>query len=80
MGIEKIGVQGQKFSEKCLAIVKDLHLKYPDIIIQIDGGVGDASIKKLYSAGAVRFVVGSWFTKSSLGIREGVSVLKNLIY
>lgn len=59
MGIAKIGYQGQAFDPRVLPKIKDLRKKYPNAIIQVDGGVNAANAPLLKEAGANRLVVGS---------------------
>ena len=59
MGIDHEGIQGEDFDEKCLAHIKTLKQKFPDIIISVDGGVNFETAPALISAGASRLVAGS---------------------
>lgn len=59
MGIEHIGVQGEKFTEKCLEQIKKLKNKFPDLIISVDGGVNFETAPKIIDAGASRLAIGS---------------------
>jgi len=64
MGIETIGKQGEPFSEHTLTTVQTLKEKYPDVTIQIDGGVDDSSAKQLALLGVDRLVSGSFILRS----------------
>ena len=77
MGIEKIGYQGQEFTEKVLQKIKDIRQKYPDMEIQVDGGVSFDTIKKLSEAGADRFVSGS--AVFSGDVEENIKKLDSLV-
>lgn len=59
MGIERIGYQGEEFTEKSLDYIKILREKYPDLIISVDGGVNLDTGSMLVQAGANRLVSGS---------------------
>jgi ribulose-phosphate 3-epimerase len=59
MGITKIGFQGQAFDERVLEKIKEAKEKYPDLAIQVDGGVSLATAEWLGEAGADRLVAGS---------------------
>lgn len=59
MAIEKIGYQGQGFSEKVFPQIKALKEKFPDLVIGIDGAVSMQTAKRLVDAGATRLAVGS---------------------
>jgi pentose-5-phosphate-3-epimerase len=65
MGIEKIGLQGQEFSEKALALVRYFrnNLDYKDLSIQIDGSMNENTISFATKAGADKFIVGSYLVK-----------------
>lgn len=59
MGIEKIGMQRQPFSEATLHTLEVLAKEFPNYILQVDGSVNADTISKLYASGARRFVIGS---------------------
>jgi ribulose-phosphate 3-epimerase len=59
MGIDKIGVQGEKFDHKVLAYIEKIHKEFPDLCISVDGGVKPEYVKSLIDAGVTRLVVGS---------------------
>ena len=69
MGIENIGFQGEPFDEKVLTQIKDLHAKYPELQISVDGSVNEETAPALVKAGATRLVVGSALL-NSYDIRE----------
>lgn len=59
MGIAKIGYQGNPFDERALPLVSALRQKYPELPIQVDGGVSLKTARALAKAGASRLVAGS---------------------
>lgn len=59
MGIRKVGFQGQKFDPDTIEKVKLLKQTYPNLKIQIDGGVSLENASLLKIAGADRLIVGS---------------------
>lgn len=68
MGIATIGKQGQAFDPRVIAKVKDFHKRYPDVTIQIDGGVSLENAPALLDAGAARLAVGSaLFNSTNIG-------------
>lgn len=75
MGIAKIGFQGQPFDERALSHINQLRVKYPELIISVDGAVNDDSIKLFESAGADRFVSGSRIY-SAEDIGEAIATLQ----
>jgi ribulose-phosphate 3-epimerase len=65
MTIASVGTQGIPFDERGYGRVADLHARYPDLHIEVDGGIGAAQIATLVRAGATRFSVGSALSKST---------------
>lgn len=64
MSIAKLGRQGAKFDARAIDRIKELHAKYPDLIIAVDGGVSESNIADLVRAGARRFGIGSAISRS----------------
>jgi len=65
MSIASVGVQGIPFDERGYGRVADIHSRYPDLLIEVDGGVGETQIATLSRAGARRFSIGSAISKSA---------------
>ena len=63
MGIKTIGKQGEPFDSAVLRKVSQLRHKYPEITIQVDGGVS-LSTAQLLTAGVDRLIIGSALWKS----------------
>lgn len=59
MGIARIGKQGEPFSPDVIPKIHAFHRKYPEMPIQVDGGVSRATAQQLIEVGASRLVVGS---------------------
>jgi ribulose-phosphate 3-epimerase len=59
MGIEKIGFQGEKFSEKVIEKIQSFRKAYPEIFVSVDGGVNKENIQTLKNIGVNRLVAGS---------------------
>jgi ribulose-phosphate 3-epimerase len=59
MGIATIGRQGEPFDERALHLLERLHARYPELPLQIDGGVNGKTIPALVKAGAQFLVAGS---------------------
>lgn len=53
------GFGGQGMIEECLEKVRFLHEKYPELDIEVDGGVKPSNVDKVYNAGANVIVAGS---------------------
>ena len=59
MGIKTIGRQGQPFDPSVLRKITTFRKKYPDLLIQVDGGASLRTAADLLDAGVDRLVVGS---------------------
>lgn len=59
MGIRKAGFQGQNFEMDTLEKIKEVKKAFPDVPVQIDGGVTLENAKLIKEAGADRIVSGS---------------------
>jgi pentose-5-phosphate-3-epimerase len=59
MGITTIGKQGGAFSDNTLEIIKAIQQQFPDISIQVDGGINQESIKKIAPTNIASVVAGS---------------------
>jgi ribulose-phosphate 3-epimerase len=64
MGIEKVGYSGQSLSPKVYERIRRIRRAFPDMPIQIDGGVKEANAPKLFTAGADRVGMNSGLFKS----------------
>src|SRR3989338_361203 len=64
MGIDREGRQGEPFDRKALYLVERLRARYPQLSLQVDGGVTVENARELVAAGANRLVVGSAIFKS----------------
>lgn len=65
MGIRKIGKQGEPFDRGVLQKILSFRKKYPDMPVQVDGGVSLQTAGELLSAGVSRLVIGSALWKAS---------------
>jgi len=68
------GAQGQKFQEKVLEKIKKIKTLSPKTIVEVDGGINGATIKKVNQAGVDIFVIGSAILKA----KEPKNVFNNL--
>lgn len=59
MGIAELGKQGSTLDERALPLIERVRSDFPDVTIQIDGGVTLENARSLFNAGADRLVVGS---------------------
>lgn len=59
MTIERVGEQGLPFDGRWLEEIPNIKSKYPDLVIQDDGGVDEGTVNKLKDVGVDRVVIGS---------------------
>lgn len=59
MGIKHEGRQGEPFDRHALALIERLRHRYPDLVLQVDGGVNLDTIPEIVGAGANRLIAGS---------------------
>jgi len=69
------GQQGQRFQAKVITKIKALRYKFPNINIEVDGGVSDKTFKTLTRAGANILSIGSYL-QTSKNVRETLNKLK----
>ena len=79
MGIRKAGFQGQRFENATLDKVKEIKSKFPDLKIQVDGGVNQENAVILKNAGVDRIVVGSAIFQSG-DVVEACDEFKKIEY
>jgi ribulose-phosphate 3-epimerase len=77
MGIDNVGFQGQTFDEKVIAKIKEAKKKYPELEVQIDGGVNQETVPLLKAAGADRLIIGSAIFEAD-NVVEAIERFKNL--
>ena len=78
MGSDKIGYQGEKFSDKALENIKFLKKTLPGVVISVDIGINLQNAKRIQDAGADRLSVGSsiWKSGDPIGTLQS---FKNLV-
>lgn len=76
MGIARVGFQGSAFDPRALELVKNLRSAYPNLSIQVDGGVKLENARAIAQAGANRLVVGSAIF-GSIDPHEAIKKLKS---
>ena len=72
------GKGGQEFISGVLDKIKSLRQSFPNVKIEIDGGVGTGNIEKLKKAGVDIFVIGSGILKSP-DVGKAIRELKDRI-
>lgn len=64
MGSDKVGFQGETFSEKALENIKFLKKNLPGVVVSVDIGINLQNAESILDAGADRLTVGSSIWKS----------------
>ena len=64
MSIGTLGLQGAAFDARATDRIEELHSKYRELVIEVDGGVNETNIPDLVRAGATRLSIGSAISKS----------------
>jgi ribulose-phosphate 3-epimerase len=77
MTIKTIGAQGQKFDDRCIALIEKMKAENPDMPIRVDGGISDKNIEQLMDLGVTDFVIGSAIFGQG-NFRENLNYFKNL--
>lgn len=77
MTIKVIGAQGQKFDERCVALIEKIKNENPDIFIRVDGGVNDKTITRLIDVKVDEFVIGSAIFSEG-NARENLNYFRDL--
>lgn len=72
------GWGGQKFIESTMAKIAEIRSVFPELTIQVDGGVDPDTISTAYTAGANSFVVGSYLLRAP-SIEEGLECLRQSV-
>ncbi len=59
MGIPRLGKQGEGLDDRVFGLIEKIRSEFPDVTIQVDGGVSLDNARGLIDSGADRLVVGS---------------------
>lgn len=65
MGIARLGRQGTDLDERVYALIARVKQDFPDVTLQIDGGVTEENARSLLDAGVDRLVVGSAIVRAA---------------
>lgn len=78
MGSDKIGFQGEPFSEKALENIKFLKKNLPGVVISVDIGINLQNAESILSVGADRLTIGSsiWKNVNPIG---ALQTFQNLV-
>ena len=71
------GFSGQEFMPDTVAKIQRIHENFPDLPIEVDGGINDKSGRIAREAGATRLVSTSYLFNNPDGIAEAIDALKN---
>lgn len=71
------GFSGQEFQPENLEKIKTIHQGFPDLPIEVDGGINETTAKIVKDAGATRLVSTSYLFKDPQKIAEAIERLKN---
>ncbi len=76
MGIGRLGKQGEPADERAIALIKRVRSDFPNVTIQVDGGVNDETAPDLIDAGADRLVAGSYILRAE-SPKEAIKILQS---
>ncbi len=65
MGIANIGRQGEPFDRRVLEKIRIFHTQYPQMLLQVDGGVSLEIAKELLARGVTNLIVGSKIVRAA---------------
>lgn len=71
------GFSGQELLPETVDKIKVIHQNFPDLPIEVDGGINQKSAKIVIDAGATRLVSTSYLFKDPGGIAQAIEALKN---
>lgn len=71
------GFSGQEFMPETVEKIKSIHEHFPDLPIEVDGGINDKTAKLAIDSGATRLVSTSFLFKDAQGIAHAIAALKN---
>ena len=71
------GFSGQPFLNENLEKIKRIHENFPDLPIEVDGGINDKTARLAVEAGATRLVSTSYLYKNPQNIAIAIETLKN---
>jgi ribulose-phosphate 3-epimerase len=79
MGIARIGFQNEKFDDKVIGKIKEIKIKYPGILISVDGGVDFENLQNLIDVGVDRFVSGHAIFQGDLEPVDSVRKFRDIL-
>ena len=77
MTIKTIGSQGQKFDERCFALIEKIKNDKNDIYIRLDGGINTKNFTKIVDLNIDEAIIGSGIFSTG-NARENLNYFKDL--
>ena len=71
------GFSGQALMPETIEKIKTIHENFPDLAIEVDGGINDKTAKLVKDAGATRLVSTSYLFRDPTHIADAIARLKN---
>lgn len=71
------GFSGQQLMPETLEKIKKIHENFPDLAIEVDGGINDKTAKLVRDAGATRLVSTSYLFRDPTQVASAIESLKN---
>lgn len=71
------GFSGQEFMPETVEKIRTIREHFPDLPVEVDGGINDKTAKLAKEAGATRLVSTSFLFKHPKGIAAAIEALKN---
>ncbi len=72
------GYYGSQFLPEMVEKIKDIRMMYPEMDIEVDGGISTDTISSVNEAGANMFVSGSFIIKSD-DVKKKIEILKSYL-
>lgn len=72
------GFSGGTFLPECVEKIKSIHAYLPDLPIEVDGGINEATARLVKEAGATRLVSTSYVYKDPANIAAAIADLKGI--
>ena len=73
------GTSGQTFQEKVMDKIQDLKIEYPEILIEVDGGINENNIRSIIKSGANFVCLGSRLFNTEATFEENYNKFLQLI-
>jgi ribulose-phosphate 3-epimerase len=74
------GVSGQPFEESAIAKIRAIHRNFPELPIEVEGGMNETTVKAVVEAGATHIVSTSYLFTDEKRIGEAMTQLVSIAY